>query len=242
MVRWSRILMIGTCVAGLVALAPAEDADCRLIRGAATTQDAGDDVEVCAATGYLHQGSVPVGNLAPTLEEPVPTWDAEAPTSPVPASYGHFLGSLGGDAPDTWPTFEGTFTGHLDTMKMTMYVSNATYSTFPLIWYLEIDGVRLAAYNPGAGSEKRVPMVFAQRGVDRMDFALVGIHQLFEQFDFLESGEDVEHTIRIGMAALYYGDGNSAFWFDSVDFPSQIEFNADVSREPLLTTYDVLGG
>lgn len=243
-------ILIALCTVALVApgafaVEPGEDADCRLIRGAETPDDPADDVEVCEVETYFHRGATPVGNLSATDVDDVPSFDENEPTASDPAVYAQLLGRLVGTGQQqNWPTFEGEFTGTIDTLHVTMYLTSELYqrllSTYPLIFRLDVDGVPIMLYNPAAGEEQDVPMTRVDSTTSQIEF---GITNLYDAMAFagIDRSADATHTVRLSMAALYYGDGNSLYYFDSVDRPSGIHFNPDLATVPI-TKYDAVTG
>lgn len=214
--------------------AGAAPGDCRLIRGAATPDDATDDVSVCEAQTYFHRAGPGLANLGD-----VPSFDTTAPTAADPAPYATVLGRLLGTSNLHRPTFEGKFTGDIDTLRIDSYLTSPVYNTvgigYPLIFTLTIDQNLVIDENPAAGGEQDVPMTpTSEEGVYKLSFAVKNLYEVMER-NGLQLGPDVEHTVRISMTALYYGDGNSVHWFDSASRPSGIYFNPD---KPKGNVYD----
>jgi hypothetical protein len=221
---WKGSLAAALAVLVVSTGAGAAPGDCRLIRGAATPEDPTDDVSVCETQTYFHRTGPGPANL-----NPVPTFDATAPTAADPAAYATILGRLVATSNLVRPTFQGTFTGDLDTLRVDAFVTSPVYQnaggTYPLIFDLQIDGQSLVLENPAAGGEQDVPLEStSEDGVSKISFAIKSLYEVMER-NGLQTGPDVEHTVLISMTALYYGDGNSVYWFDSASRPSGIYFN-----------------
>ena len=228
------------CLAAAVAVmvvstgAGAAPGDCRLIRGEATPEDATDDVSVCETQTYFHRAGPGLANLGS-----VPSFDTTAPTAADPAPYATILGRLVGTTNLHRPTFQGSFTGDMDTLRVDVFLTSPVYQnvggTYPLIFDLQIDGQSLVLESPAAGGEQAVPMEStSEDGVYKISFAIKNLYEVMER-NGLDLGPDVQHTVMISMTALYYGDGNSVYWFDSASRPSGIYFNPN---NPKGTVYD----
>jgi hypothetical protein len=204
--------------------AGAASGDCRLIRGAATPDDPTDDVRACELSTYFHRSGPGLANL-----NAVPGFNATAPTASDAAPYAAVLGRLVSTSNQVRPTFQGTFTGNIDTLRVDQFVTIPVYQaaagTYPLIFDLAIDGNVLINESPAAGSEQDVPLVATdEEGIFKMSFAVKNLHQVMET-NGISTGDDVQHTVRLSMAGLYYGDTNGVYWFDSTTRPSGIYFN-----------------
>ncbi|MDQ3991770.1 MAG: hypothetical protein M3245_05620 [Actinomycetota bacterium] len=226
----SRILRRGLIVPlGLLMTAQAAMAapgDCRLIAGADTPDDPTDDVEVCELQTYFHRAGSAVAN---TGSGGYPTFNDQAPTQTSAAAYVTVLGRVLAYSPQYRPTFTGTFTGNIDTLRVDSYVSSPVYQGvgigYPLIFELTIDDAPVVLENPAAGSERDIPMApTGETGVGRMSFGISNLYEAMKR-NGIQTGPDTQHTVRIWMTALYYGDGNSVHWFDSVSRPGGIYFN-----------------
>ena len=204
--------------------AGAASGDCRLIQGATTPEDPSDDVRACELATYFHRTGSGLHNL-----NPVPGFNATAPTASDSAAYAAVLGRLVSTGNQVRPTFQGTFTGNIDTLRVDQFVTIPVYQaaagTYPLIFDLTIDGQVLINENPAAGGEQDVPLVAtAEEGIFKMSYAIKNLYQVMKT-NGLNLGDGVQHTVRISMAGLYYGDTNGVYWFDSTARPSGIYFN-----------------
>jgi hypothetical protein len=211
-------------VLAVSSVAGAAPGDCRLIRGATTPEDPTDDVSACETQTYFHRSAAGLANL-----NPVPGFDGTAPTATDSAPYAAVLGRLVSTGPEVRPTFQGTFTGNIDTLRVDQFVTIPVYQaasgTYPLIFELSIDGNPLVLESPAAGSEQDVPLVATgEEGIYKMTFAIKNLYQVMLT-NGIELGDEVQHTIRLSMAGLYYGDTNGVYWFDSASRPSGIYFN-----------------
>jgi hypothetical protein len=205
--------------------AGAASGDCRLIRGAATPDDPTDDVRVCEQATFFHRSGSGLANL-----NAVPSFNSTAPTASDAVAYATVLGRQLSTSDTRYrPTFQGTFTGNLDTLRVDEFLTSPVYQnvggTYPLLFDLTIDGTVIVNENPAAGSEQEIPLnATSEDGIYKMSFAVKNLYQAME-VNGLNVGDSVQHTVRISMTALYYGDGNSVHWFDSATRPSGIYFN-----------------
>lgn len=213
--------------------AGAATGDCRLIRGA-TTPDTADDVKVCEQANFFHRTGAGLANL-----NAIPTFNATAPTATDAVPYAAILGRLVSTSNQVRPTFQGSFTGNIDTLRYDAFVTIPVYQTtgtaYPLIFDLSIDGNVLINESPAAGSEQGVPLVAtSEDGIYKMSFAIKNLHSVMDS-NGMSLGDDVQHTVRISTAALYYGDSSGTYWFDSVTRPSGLYFNPN---KPTGVVYD----
>jgi hypothetical protein len=215
--------------------ASAAPGDCRLIRGA-TTPDPADDVRVCEQQTYFHRTAAGLANF-----NAVPTFNATAPTASDAAAYAALIGTIQA-SPQNRPTFQGNFTGNIDTIVVDQYLTIPVYQTllgsYPINFNLIIDGTTVLNWAPAAGSEVDAPLsATSEEGVYRMNFAIKNLYQAMDEIG-MDLGDDVQHTVRIQMAAVYWGDSNGVYWFDSTTRPSGLYFN---KNKPAGVVFDALG-
>lgn len=229
--KTTAILLAPLAVAAM-AVAPGPDADCRLIRGAETPETT-DDVEVCELQTYFHRATSPVGNLGHTAADTFPSFDEIAPASRETGSGGVFVTPMGDaeGAEPTEPVYEGDFTGNIDTLHVTQYLTAGYYGAlgapYPLNVSLSVDGVSILSFN--AGDTRRVPMIPVEDGLSRMDFTITNVHDALE-FNGIETGDDITHTVRLRLANFFDVNGQDLFWYDAAEFASGIYFNRDASK------------
>lgn len=213
--------------------AGAASGDCRLIRGA-TTPETTDDVKVCEQSTYFHRSANGLANL-----NAIPGFNATAPTATDAVPYAAILGRLAATNNTVRPTFQGSFTGNVDTLRVDAYVTIPVYQTvtgtYPLIFDLTVDGNVLINESPAAGSQQNPALVAtSEEGIYKFSFAVKNLYGVMDS-NGIELGDNVQHAVRISMAALYYGDSNGTYWFDSVSRPSGIYFNPN---KPTGVVYD----
>lgn len=215
--------------------ASAANGDCRLIKGA-TTPDTADDVRVCEQATYFHRSAAGLANL-----NAVPSFNATAPTVSDAAAYAALVGTQQASTQNR-PTFQGTFTGNIDTIVVDQYLTIPIYQTlsgsYPINFNLTIDGTTVLNWSPVVGSEVDAPLsATSEDGVYRMNFAIKNLYQAMDE-NGLTLGDDVAHTVRIQMACVYWGDSNGVYWFDSTTRPSGLYFN---KNKPTGVVFDALG-
>lgn len=200
---------------------------------AATSDEADDAVELCQSEVFFKPASTKAGNLAGPGVDDIPSWDGDAPGTSVTAGGGGGYATLRAgellDAPRDplyKPTFEGSFTGPLDTLAVDLYlfspVYQATGTEFPLLVIVEIDGKTITFID-----DEEVDVAIGPGGdaAGLIRFAITDVYELMERRK-LDLDPDAEHTMEISVTARYFGDGNSVFVYDTTEVPSGMTFNA----------------
>lgn len=232
--RTARITLL--LLTALIAASPAvaDDGDCRLIRGADTTEDTTDDVEVCRQDVWFHQAATKLGNLSATEVDTAPSWDTEAPTASSQEGGGAaYVASRPGNSSSLGneyrATFTGTFTGTIDNAAFTFYASNAYYflgQAWDVQLHLLIDG-EIVAQRAEAGTE--LPW---QAVTDQYGKVSVAVTNLYEMMTLLgmDTDPETEHTVTLKITTHFWGDGNAVFLYDATDFPSGAIFNLETDK------------
>lgn len=225
--------LLALALAVSVASAQEVDEECRLVRGADTTEDATDDVEVCRGQVWFHQATTKIANLAGQGQDSLPSWDTNPPQTSVTGGAGAgYLGSslyqsTGEPDPTYHPVFEGTYTGPIDTLLVDFYlfppnrmVENATGQTdfFRVDANLIVDGNLFATYG-----QLHVPLEDGGNAVKRIRFAWQDLYRAFEQQRIAGAGE---HTVRLEIVGTGIGTDGAIWVFDTTEVPSGIIFNA----------------
>ena len=232
-----KTLKIATGIALALSLAlPAAAADCRLIRGADTPDDASDDVEVCHQDVWFHGPKA--GNLAAVGHADLPTWNTTKPTGSLSSGAGS---AYAGNAvteivmepygKESGPVFVGTFTGNLDNIAVDMYLASPDSirrGTYPVRTRLEIDGVELYAEEEGA----TVAATSTSPGIHRIRFAYRDLYDALALEG--KAGAGVTHEVKLSVLPFYFVT-EAAFLYDAAEAPSGMSFNA-----PRLNGYSVL--
>jgi hypothetical protein len=247
MARVIRILVASVLLLPLgvpaVAHEEAEPGECRLIRGANTPDDPTDDVHVCRQDVFFHQAENKFGNAAALDQDDFPSFDNVKPDESVTTGAGG--GYLGSSAthqngepfdPKLTATFDGTFTGDMDNLAVTMYMFNPpedaqALPTFAVNSRLIVDGEEIAV--AGGAEVKRSP---GGDAVFRIDFAFVNIYSTLEAFGL--NGHDREHQIRFQVQGTGLGTEAALFVYDTSEVPSGMIFNLEPEH---LGSYTVAG-
>jgi hypothetical protein len=202
---------------------------CRLIRGA-TTPDPADDVQVCRQDTWFHASGSKVGNLAVTGQQPYPTFDTTMPTASAQSGAGAVYVAneltqygLGQDHPAHSVWFEGTFTGPIDNLAVSLHLitpgGDPVIGTFRLYTTLRVDGVTLykspyvggdvAAFDPGdqAGGSIRF-----------------GFTNMYAALEANELSGNAQHSVRLAVSPYFVGD-DAVYLYDAVEWPSGMIFN-----------------
>ena len=249
----ARRLAVGACAAATAILSVAlpaaadEPAECRLIRGAATPEDLTDDVEVCRQDVWLHKAEMPVGNAVATGSVAAPSWDTTEPEGEF-QDAGVYLASSEADIfvdegnPATRATFEGSFTGILDTLRFSLYLrspynENST-GTLGATVHLSVDGEVLHDNYDSAAID--LPMT-AVGDYFRVDGAFLNIYEYMKLLA-MDLDPETEHTVKIGIVGWFFPAYESAFLYDAAPVPSGLVFNADPTKLGGAVKIDVLNG
>ncbi len=230
MMRKPLALALGAALSLTALPAAAADGDCRQIRGAATTTTA-DDVQVCQQDSWLVEADSKVGNQAST----VPTWDTSAPTASVAAGAGGGYLGLAAVAQQTGrhtqqndATFEGTFTGDIDTIAWTMYLFTSARqadATQAVSLQLQIDGKTV--YLTGETAD-RTPLSAGGNAVQKTEFTFTNVYAAMEKAG-VQLGDGVEHTVRLSVSQWFSVNDNAVYVYDTTEAPSSVVFNATKS-------------
>ena len=230
----------------LVAPASAELAPgCRLIRGAATVDDPTDDVQVCRQDVWLAKSSVPIGNAIATGQAAAPSWDTSAPTGAL-QDGGAYAGSSEADIfvakadPAIRPTFQGSFTGTLDTLGFTLFLRDAfnevNGGSLGAMVYLEIDGQVVSDNYDTAAID--LPMTPAG-DLFRVKGAFTNLYG-FMQDNGMDLSPTAVHTVKLGVVGWFFPASETVFFYDSAPAPSGLVFNVESTSGAV--KIDVQGG
>jgi hypothetical protein len=231
----TRIRFIATvCLAaGLLVPQTVDAAEaCRLIRGAATPNDPTDDVQVCRQDVWFHQAGTKLGNLSGAGQDTVPSWNTTQPAGSLQSGGGagyatvRLLEILEPYNRSYRPTFEGKFTGTLDNLATTLYISSPLYQAvnipWPMLVRLTVDGETVFEQSD---LEIDVPMK-AAGNLRKVEFALTNLYAAMEAVG-LDLSATKEHTIELSVIQRYWGDGHSIVFYDASDAPSGQIFNLE---------------
>lgn len=180
---------------------------------------------------YFHQATTKAGNLGATEADSFPSWDTTAPASVTTGSGGGYLGNiateiaLGDHTAESGPTFEGTFTGLLDSMAVDLYAfANPAFTEQGIRVEVLVDGELVhqdsepfnVSYNAGG------------QAVRQINFAITGIYDVMKLYG-MNTAPDAEHTVRINIVPYYVGD-DAMYVYDAAEAPSGITFNATADK------------
>jgi hypothetical protein len=229
-------LLAMACLAGVLLLPQTVSADaaCRLIRGAGTPADPTDDVQVCRQDVWLHQASTKLGNLSGQGQDTVPSWNTTKPTASVQSGAGAGYATVRLlDIVEPYnrtyrPTFEGKFTGTLDNLAATLYISSPIYQATSTAWPMgvrvNIDGETVFE-EMDIGEEIDVPQKPAGN-LRKIEFAFTNLYSAMESVG-LDLSPTKEHTIELSPIQLYWGDGHTVVFYDAAEAPSGLIFNLE---------------
>lgn len=229
----TRPLLTIAAVLALAAPALGAPGDCRLIRGATTPDDLGDDVSVCRQDVWIHQADIKAGNAAAIGQDTSPSWDTTRPTASVQSGAGGgYLNPaavsqnvLSRSDPRATPTFRGTFTGNLDNIAATLYLFNPGRQTSPNqgAWIrLSIDG--FVVYQSSAVD--RTPLATAGNALQKTEFALTDIYDRMRALR-IETGSETTHAVELQISGWFSANDNSVYVYDTTEAPAGLVFNLE---------------
>ena len=202
----------------------AASGDCRVIRPAT-------GASVCREDAWLHQGTSRLANLAASSE--TPSWNTTKPTAAFRDGGAAYLGLRAVDmlqsSPNVKPTFTGTYTGVLDNIAASFFISNPVYQktgTDPVNFYsLTIDGKTLWT-NGSADDEYPTPINAVDDHTGHIDFAFVGLYDALAAKG-IANDATTTHKITLSLVNKYWGDGSFIMEYDSAEYPSGMAFNLE---------------
>ena len=180
---------------------------------------------------YFHQAATKAGNLGAMGADSLPSWNTTAPGSVTTGAGGGYLGNiateiaLGDHTAESGPTFEGKFTGLIDSMAVDLYAfANPNDVKQGIRVQVLVDGELVhedadpfdVAYKPGGQAARQI------------NFAITGIHSVMELYG-MNTAPDAEHTVRINVVPYYVGD-DAMYVYDAAEAPSGITFNAAAEK------------
>ena len=180
---------------------------------------------------YFHQATTKAGNLGATDLDTLPSWDTTAPASVTTGSGGGYVGNiaseiaLGDHTAESGPTFEGKFTGLIDTLAVDLFAfANPNDLKQGLRVEVRVDGEIVhqdadafdVAFKPGGQAARQ------------LNFAITGIHDVMTAYN-MNTAPDAEHTVRINVVPFYVGD-DALYVYDAAEAPSGITFNAAAEK------------
>jgi len=232
-----KVLSVSALAAAAIACSAttgwAASGDCRVIRPATATTA---EVSACRQDTWLHQGSSRFSNTVAGSE--TPSWNTSQPTGSSDAGgiyfgFRPYTTITGESSPQFQPTFTGTYTGVLDNIAATFYISNPVYQkagVAPTNYYqLDIDG-QTVWVNGSDDEEVETPETMVDDNVGHIDFAFIGLYDALKAKG-IANDATTTHTITVTFINKYYGDGNFAMYYDSTNYPSGMAFNLE--DEPL---------
>lgn len=242
MARFVRILAASALVLAFGPPVGAQEASCRLIRGADTPLDPTDDVEVCRQDAWFHQAQTKFGNAAAFGQGSFPSFNTTKPTASVTTGAGG--GYLGSSAthqngnpydPQLTATFDGAFTGDFDNLAVTMYMFNPpedaqSLPTYAVNTRVAVDGQ--AILESGGNEVKRSP---GGQAVTRIDFAITGLYAALKDLGLNGAGR--EHQVRFQVQGTGLATEAALFVYDTSEVPSGMIFNIEPEN---LANYTVI--
>jgi hypothetical protein len=234
MARFVRTLAAAALVVSFGIPAGAQEASCRLVRGADTPTDPADDVQVCRQDVWYHSGAVKLGNSAAQTGQ-FPTFDTTKPAGSVATGNGGgYLATSalhqGGSAfdPAGTATFDGKYTGDFDNLAVTAYLFNSHDSEdaqgiFAINARILVDGQNIA--ETGGSQVKKSS---GGNAVKRIDFAFVDLYTALEQAGLTGPGK--EHQIRFQVMGTGLATEAALFVYDTTEVPSGMIFNIEPEK------------
>jgi hypothetical protein len=180
---------------------------------------------------YFHQADTKVGNLGALGYGTLPSWNTTAPASVTTGSGGGYLGNiaseiaLGDHTAESGPTFEGAFTGPIDTLAVDLYAfANPADAKQGLRVQVLVDGEMVHE----DGDAFDVPLKAGGQAAKQLNFAITGIDAVMKSYG-MDTSAEREHTVRINIVPFYVGD-DAVYVYDAAEAPSGIIFNATAEK------------
>jgi hypothetical protein len=202
-----------------------------------------DSPVVCREQNWFHAADVPVGNVGAIPGQGNPSWDTAAPTDEGPGALAlgeSYVGTqlTGSEDYVNELVFEGTFTGNLDTVAVSLHADQYLWAFCEAVC-AERDGVAVALTVDGhvlyetEGDWDTVPIEEGEVS-QRLDFAFTDLYERL-------AAEGITHPGFIHAIKLRIRPSNVhaavIYWYDSVEFPSGLVFNAEPDE---LSAYEVI--
>jgi hypothetical protein len=235
------LAIVGTALAAGSAIAVEED--CRPLRP-------GDEESpiVCREPNWFHAADIPVGNVGSLQSQATPSWSTTPPSGSIQDGEGGaavaetylFNCFEGGDRCVNELAFEGTFTGNLDSIAVSLHSEEPLWARCPVLdncgqrdafrVVLKVDGHLL--YDSGNYTDS-VP-VDTTTTSQRRDFALTGLYDLLAAEGITHPG--FVHAIRLRISPHNSHPG-VIYRYGSTDFPSGLVFNPTSDE---LSSYEIV--
>lgn len=223
----SRRLGLALAGLGLTALAlpaaaePAEGCYVRVV----------DGPQYCTQQVWFTPSDSKAGNLAATGATGFPTWTTTAPTQSVAQGAGGGYATNGvqrqqqGESnPATGALFQGTFTGDLENLAVTMYLfapgrqqDDSYYGGIDVV----VDGERVLRVD-----EEFLPLTSGGSAVKKIDFAVSGLPRALARAG-VASGPDVEHEVELFLTSYPLATTTAVFVYGTTEAPSSMTFNLE---------------
>lgn len=234
MSRARMLLALTALVVVFAGSAHADPGDCRLIRGADTTDDATDDVSVCRQDVWFHQAGTKAGNAAALDMDTFPSWNTTKPTASVQSGAGGgyaaasaFSQNVSRSDPRGAATFRGSFTGNLDNIAATLYLFSPVRqaSVDQAVWMqLTIDDE--VVYQSSAAD--RTPLTSGGNAVLKTHFAFVNIYDAMQSLG-LDTSPEKAHSIELKITGWFSVNDNAVYVYDTTEVPSGLVFNLETA-------------
>ena len=190
-----------------------------------------DGPSFCTEQVWFTPAETKVGNLGATGLTGQPTWTTTAPTQSVAAGAGGGYATNGvprqqsGESnPATGALFEGTFTGSLENLAVTMYLfapgrqnDSSYYGGIDVV----VDGKELLRVD-----EELLPLTSGGNAVRKIDFAVTDLHRAMTRAG-LDTGPDAEHDVQLFLTSYPLVTTTAVFVYGTTEAPSTMTFNVE---------------
>lgn len=201
-----------------------------------------DGPEFCSQQVWFTPAETKVGNLGATDASGFPSWSTEAPKQSVAAGAGGGYATVGAGRqqngtsdPTTGARFEGTFTGELDNLAVTMYLfapgrqEEAGYPGYFAGIDLVVDGVVLKNVDVDG-----IPLTSGGNAVQKIDFAADKLREAMVKAE-IPTGPEVEHQVQLYITSYSLVTSTALLVYGTTEAPSSMTFNvADLTGRFLI--------
>jgi hypothetical protein len=206
-----------------------------------------DSPIVCREKDWFHAADIPAGNVGALKADATPSWSTTPPGGSQLDGEGgaaiaetYFVSCFDGDRCLNDIAFEGTFTGNIDSIAISLHSEEPLWARCVVLdncedrdefrTVLTVDEHVL--YDSGTFSDS--VQIDSTTTSQRRDFALVGLYDAIAAHGL--AGSDVTHSLRLRIMP-HNSHPSVVYLYDSTDYPSGLVFNPSAEE---LAGYEVV--
>jgi hypothetical protein len=191
-----------------------------------------DGPQYCEQQVWFTPAETKAGNLGATGATGFPSWSTEAPKQSVAQGAGGGYGTVGvtrqqqgTSDPSTGALFQGTFTGDLNNLAVTMYLfapgrqEEAGYPNYYAGIDVVVDGKTVFQTDADG-----IPLTSGGRAVQKIDFAVDGLQKAIDKAG-VATGPDVKHDVELYLTSYSLVTSTALIVYGTTEAPSSMTFN-----------------